>query len=111
MLKKEMSKIEWNTMGSKQIKNLVRGLNPIMGTYTTYQGKKIKIWKVEISEETFENTKPGEIIVVDDKNGLTIKTIDGAINVLEIQAESAKRMKICDFLRGNKLEIGEILGK
>lgn len=111
MLNKEMSKIDWNTMNSKKIKNLVRGLNPIMGTFTMYQGKKIKIWKVETVQENFENKKPGEILVADDKKGLTIKTIDGAINVLEIQAESAKRMGVCDFLRGNKLEVGDILGE
>lgn len=109
MLNKEMSKIEWKTMPSKKIKNLVRGLNPIMGTYTMYQGKKIKIWKVEISLNDFNNEAAGTILIADDKQGLTIKTIDGAIDVLEIQGENAKRMDICDFLRGNKLEIGNIL--
>lgn len=109
MLNKEMSKIDWNTMTSSKIKNLVRGLNPIMGTYTMYQGKKIKLWKVQISKENFENAQSGTILVANDKAGLTIKTVDGAIDVLEIQGENAKKMKVCDFLRGNKLEVGSIL--
>ena len=109
MLNKEMSKINWNEMSSNKIKNLVRGLNPIMGTYTMYENKKIKIWKVEISKEEFEKELPGTILKSSDKEGLTIKTIDGAINVLEIQGENAKKMNICDFLRGNKLKIGNIL--
>lgn len=109
MLNKEMSKIDWKTMESQKIKNLVRGLDPIMGTFTMYQGKKIKIWKVEVLLDYSGNEEAGSIIVASDKQGLTVKTIDGAINVLEIQGENGKRMNICDFLRGNKLEVGTIL--
>ena len=39
----------------------------------------------------------------DDKIGLYIKTIDGALEILEIQGENAKKMDAKDFLRGNKL--------
>ena len=46
MLNKEMSKINWNSQSAQEIKNLVRGLNPIMGTYSYLNGKKIKFWKV-----------------------------------------------------------------
>lgn len=112
MLSKEMSKIDWNTKTSDEIKNLVRGLNPIMGAYTMYQGKKIKFWKVDlVNENTVEVDKalPGQILIANDKDGLYIKTIDGAIKVLEIQGENAKRMNICDFLRGNHMEVGKIL--
>lgn len=110
MLNKEMSKIDWNVMSKNKIKNLVRGLNPIMGTYTMYENKKIKIWKVEICKENFNKEGlPGTILKANDKEGLTIKTIDGAIDVLEIQGENAKRMNIYDFLRGNKLEVGTLL--
>ena len=46
MLSKEMAKINWQTKTSKEIKNLVRGLNPIMGAYTLYNDEKIKLWKI-----------------------------------------------------------------
>ena len=42
MLNKEMAKIDWESKTAKEIKNLVRGLNPIMGAYSTINGKKIK---------------------------------------------------------------------
>ena len=48
MLNKEMSKIDWDTQTAQQIKNLVRGLNPIMGAYSFLEEKKIKFWKVEV---------------------------------------------------------------
>ncbi len=120
MLNKEMAKIDWNTKKSYEIKNLVRGLNPIMGTYTFLNNKKIKFWKVqnlnneeysEISKEfdhlEFENEKCGTVLFANEKKGLYIKANEGIISVIEIQGENAKRMNINDFLRGNNIKIGE----
>lgn len=117
MLDKEMSKINWQEKTTSEIKNLVRGLNPIMGTYTFLNGKKIKMWKVQkYSNNEFvekyavndiENKTSGTVLLANEKQGLFIKTIDGVLSVLEIQGENARRMNIADFLRGNKIEIGE----
>ena len=109
MLDKEMSKIDWQNKSVLEIKNLVRGLNPIMGTYSFLDGKKFKFWKVEIlpSRSEYENKDNGTIIKSDSKDGLYIKAKDGVIKVLEIQAENAKKMNISDFLRGNMLNVGQ----
>jgi len=109
MLDKEMSKIDWNNKTAQEIKNLVRGLDPIMGTYSFLDGKKIKIWKVDILPSDNSNYENGTIIKADSKDGLYIKAKDGIIKVLEIQGENAKRMSVQDFLRGNKIEIGSKL--
>ena len=108
MLDKEMSKIDWESKTAQEIKNLVRGLNPIMGTYSYLNGKKIKIWKVDVVEADNENVKNGTVLKSDSKDGLYIKAKDGVIKVLEIQGENAKRMNIQDFLRGNQIEVGSI---
>ena len=112
MLDKEMSKIDW-TKNALEIKNLVRGLNPIMGGVVNFAGKKIKFWKVQVLEKEeidninsidFENIVPGTVVFSDAKKGLFIKTADNKlISVLEIQGENAKRMSIGDFLRGNTI--------
>lgn len=116
MLNKEMAKIDWNSKKTLEIKNLVRGLNPIMGAYTFLGEKKIKIWKVQaIANKDFSinveinGKQNGEVIYADDKLGLFIKTNDGIISVLEIQGENSKKMDIRDYLRGNKIEVGTIL--
>lgn len=108
MLDKEMSKIDWESKTAQEIKNLVRGLNPIMGTYAYLNGKKIKIWKVDVVEAYNENVKNGTVLKSDSKDGLYIKAKDGVIKVLEIQGENSKRMNIQDFLRGNQIEVGNI---
>ena len=119
MLDKEMAKIDWNSQTAQYIKNLVRGLNPIMGAYTILNDKKIKFWRVQtINEEEFclnndfnkqnlDYLEFGTILISNDKDGLFIKAKDGIISVLEIQGENAKKMNINDFLRGNKLEVNQ----
>ena len=112
MLDKEMSKIDWDNKEAQEIKNLVRGLNPIMGTYSFLEGKKIKIWKVEVVRQLPNNieikeAKSGTVLYSENKDGLYIKAKDGIIKVLEIQGENAKKMNIQDFLRGNKIEVGQ----
>lgn len=124
MLKKEMAMIDWENQSAQDIKNLVRGLNPIMGAYTFLNEKKLKFWKVAaISEEQlleqFEELKeysyklselqPGTILFTNPKQGLFIKAKQGILKVLEIQAENAKRMNVEDFLRGNSIQAGSIL--
>ncbi len=107
MLEKSMSKIDWQNKSAEQIKNLVRGLNPIMGTYTYLNGKKIKIWEVEIENLNIEqDVECGTVIKSDCKEGLYVKCKNGIIKILIIQGENARKMKIQEFLLGNQIEEG-----
>ena len=114
MLDKSIAKIDWENKTAREIKNLVRGLNPIMGAYSLLNGKKVKFWKVdvlddkEIDTENKENLENGTVLISDAKQGLFIKAKDGILKVLEIQGENAKKMDIASFLRGNKIEKFEI---
>ena len=114
MLSKDMAKIDWNKKTAQEIKNLVRGLNPIMGAYTFLNGKKIKFWKVDLAKEdeiiaeNLDFLKNGAVLLADSKDGLYIKAKEGIIKVLEIQGENAKRMPIQDYLRGNPINEFEV---
>lgn len=110
MLDKEMSKIDWNNKTAQEIKNLVRGLNPIMGTYTFLNGKKIKIWQVDVINENEidfdKQVQNGTVIKSNCKEGLYVKALNGIVKVLVIQGENARKMSIQDFLLGNHIEVG-----
>ena len=106
MLDKEMSKIDWNKT-AREIHNLVRGLNPIMGTYTYCEGKKLKIWKTKLVKDDSKTGKPGEILKA-DKSGLVISTGEGNLEILELQGENAKKMDYKSFLNGNVIAVGTI---
>jgi methionyl-tRNA formyltransferase len=86
-----------------------------MGGLVSFQGKKIKFWKVNVLDKEsiefdsnidFENIDAGTVVMSDAKKGLFVKTVDGKIlSILEIQGENAKRMNIGDFLRGNSINV------
>ena len=118
---KEISKIDWENKTALEIKNLTRGLNPGIGTYSMLNGKKIKFWKLDIINfdnfinkfSEFEDYKNrllkisnGTVIYSSDKEGLFIKAKDAIISVIEIQGENSKKLNIKDYLRGNKIESG-----
>ena len=122
MINKEMARINWEETTANQIHDLVRGLNPIMGAYSTLNGKKIKFWKVKVRDEDYllhlfpdledylfklKDVMPGTVLFVDDRNGMYIQANNGIIEVEEIQGENARRMNILDFLRGNTIMAGE----
>ena len=115
MLNKKIAKIDWENQTAIDINNLVRGLNPIMGAYCEYNGKKIKFWKVDIENNRFDENqisdlKNGTVLLSNPKDGLFIKTKEGILQVIEIQGENAKKMPIQEFLRGTRIEENEILG-
>ena len=115
MLNKEMAQINWNEKTALEIKNLVRGLNPIMGAYTFINDKRVKLWKVSIisyneivgaglvPSQELENAKFGDIVLASDKQGLFLKAKDAVIEAIEIQVEGSKKMNAKDYLRGHKL--------
>ena len=114
MLNKEMAQIDWNK-SALEIKNLVRGLNPIMGAFTLINDKKIKLWKVKVLsneefigeshvlEQELKNYKNGDILIANEKQGLYLKAKDAILEAIEIQVEGSKKMSAKDFLRGHKL--------
>ena len=120
MLEKSQAKIDWESKTAQEIKNLVRGLNPIMGAYAVLNQKKIKFWKVDkLSIDEFINKYPefkeyeyrfleidtGTVLYIDKKEAIYIMAKEGILKVLEIQGENAKRMPTPEFLRGNKIEV------
>ncbi len=97
------------------IERRIRGLNPWPSAYTFLNGTNLKIWQADVIEvDKIENNikegKAGEIAEV-TKDSILVQTGDDYLKLLEIQLAGKKKMKTEDFLRGNKVEVGTILGK
>lgn len=108
MMKKEMGLIDWSK-SAVSIHNLVRGTNPWPGAFTYYQGKRLKIWKTKIGEQTddIEAVQPGKLCKV-LKDCFLVSTGSGLLQVYEIQLESGRRMGVHEC--GHNFVVGEILG-
>ena len=99
MLNKSMCPIDW-TQTAQQVHNHVRGLHPWPVATMELQGKKFKVHATRVVEGS---GKPGEILGL-TKTGLRIACGEGAVEVMQLQAEGGKRMAAPDYFRGHPLE-------
>jgi methionyl-tRNA formyltransferase len=85
----------------QNIYNLIRGLSPYPAAFTHFDNKILKVY-----ESNFEATNHQEPIgkmMSDNKTFLKVACQDGYIHLQQIQLEGKKRMKVDEFLRGNKI--------
>ena len=104
MLTKETARINWKK-SAQEVHNLVRGLNSWPVAWTILDGKNHKVWQTRVVEEM--GGTPGEVVKI-TKKSFIVATGDGAVEILEIQPPSKKRMAAGDFVRGNGVKIGSI---
>lgn len=108
MLTKKTGHINWE-YDSQKIINLIRGLNPWPSAYTYINENEIlKIWNAKLSDVKYSGVN-GEVLKIDVKEGITVKTGDGAIVLTEVQGKSGKRMKATDYIMGHNIDTGIIL--
>ena len=104
---KSLGEIDWNH-NSKEILNIIRGLNPILGAYTLLNGEVFKIWSAE--EYSANDGEAGTIIEILNKKGFVVKTKDSAVLIKEVQSKGGKKMSCADYMRGHTIEKGMVLG-
>ena len=107
MITKADGLIDW-TKDAKSIERLIRGLNPWPSAFSRLEGKNLKIWKAAVQEQD-SGLAPGTVISA-GREGLSVQTGQGRLNILELQLEGKKRMEADAFLRGCTLETGAVLG-
>lgn len=90
--------IDWSR-SAEDLHNHIRGLTPKPGAwcFVTLKGdkKRFIVKKTKVVPNILE--KPGTLI---PSKGLTISCAQGALDILEVQLEGKKPMKIEEFLRG-----------
>lgn len=107
LLYRSLEKIDWNK-SAQQLHNLVRGFNPSPGAFTQLpNGKILKIWKTIIVDSKL--ALAGTVTAI-TKKGFVVACGDGALEVLEVQPESKKRMEAKVFCNGHGVELGTVLG-
>ena len=100
-IKREDELIDWNKSAA-DIHNLIRGISPTPGAYTTLDGKELKIYKSKLILNEDTNSAENGTIIKADKTGIVVKCGHGYIFLEEIQLEGKKKMFYKDFLNGLK---------
>lgn len=98
---KETCEIDWSK-SSQEVYDFIRGLSPYPAAWTKLNGTIFKIYKAEKLQMAVAGDHPGDI-KTDNKTYLHIQTGGNPLAITELQMQGKKRMKIEDFLRGNKL--------
>lgn len=122
MIDNETARIDFNSKG-KDIVNKIRGLNMIPGAFASIdEERQYKIYEAEylgidIAEDNlgikvnkrFEEFRIGEVVHLSDKkNIMLVKCKDGYINILELKPKNKGKMKASDYIRGGKVNVGDI---
>ena len=111
ILTKEDGRIFWDSRAAT-IRNHIRGFQPFPTAYTSLQNKKFTVWKAEVSDiETNDEIKTGTILAAEKDELIVACGGNSALKLLEIQIEGKRRMNTRDFLNGQKIEAGEVLGQ
>ena len=97
LLKKEDGKIDW-TNSAAVIDRQIRALNPWPGTWTEFEGRRIKILAAELSPA---KGNPGEVL---DKHG----HIGHGLKILKLQPEGKSPMDFPAAINGGYVRIGGI---
>lgn len=109
---REDEEINWNKT-NLEIYNHIRGLHPWPVAYTTYEGKRLKIWWAELDDTTYDEN-PGVILKNNEHDDFVVVCGNQkGIRVTDIQPAGSKRMLVKDYLKGSadRIKTGVQLGE
>ena len=94
-LSKEEAQLDWNK-SAKQLWQEIRAFNPWPASHFSLQDNTIKVWQAGYSAEQ-SNAAPGTIIE-SNKQGVTVATGNGTLQLQVMQLPGKKQMPVADIL-------------
>ncbi|MGH2698363.1 MAG: methionyl-tRNA formyltransferase [Actinomycetota bacterium] len=95
------ARIDWGRPASA-LRNLVRGLNPQPGAWTTLRNKRVKLWAIEAAPS---DLAPGELARHGDD--LLAGTSNSAVKLIRLQLQGKRATSGAEAARGLRLADGE----
>lgn len=121
VIKKDFGAIDFTNEAS-HIERMTRALDPWPSAFTYWKGQMLKIYKAKVvtEEEIVEagdllggsmamESMPGTVVFTDPYQ-ILIRCGYGFLAVTDLQLAGKRRMDVGDFLNGNHIEIGTMLG-
>lgn len=106
-IKKDDCVINWDK-STKEIKSLILGSNPNPIARTLLGDQVIKIYRAKITDITLSDDdkklENGTVLPISSpKNGVFVKTVDGALEILEMQMPGGKILPAKVLMNGRKI--------
>jgi methionyl-tRNA formyltransferase len=103
-LSKEDGRICWE-QSAQELERFVRAMDPWPVAHTVHRGRILRVWKVRVTDGEGE---PGQVLRLSPQ-GFVVATGSGAVEVVEVQPASGRRMSGAEYARGYRLRPGERL--
>jgi len=99
--------IDW-TLPADVIERRIRAFDPFPGATFQAHGETVKLWRAQV-ERLEAGAAPGTVLQVDGPR-LVVACGDGALALLEVQRPGGKRGTVGQWLQGQPLARGDVLG-
>lgn len=101
--------INWR-ISAQAIHNLVRGMNPRPVAYTYFQENRLKVWSGRPKDNEKYCSAAGTVLAA-GAEGIQVAAGKGSYLILELQPAGKRVMTAAEYLSGNTLLPGEVLGR
>lgn len=108
-IEKAEAQIDW-ALPAQTIARRIRAFNPHPGAATLCQGEALKLWQAEVDGGTHGSSQAPGTVLAAQADGIRVQCGQGVLCVKELQRAGAKRLSAADFLRGQALPLGALLG-
>lgn len=107
-LTRDDERIDWNR-AARGIYDQVRGLSPMAGGFTIWNGEPFKVWGCSPIQRGASAGEPGTVLDASD-DGIVVQTGEGALLLTVIQPAGKKAMSAAEWLKGARLSPGASFG-
>ncbi|MFB9749965.1 methionyl-tRNA formyltransferase [Paenibacillus hodogayensis] len=117
---RENERIDWSR-SSLELFNQIRGLNPMPGAFTLWNGAVFKVWASVKPKSgagsadrvgrasAADDAAPGTVLGMSD-DGIEVRTGDGSLWLTHVQPAGKKAMSVSELRRGAPISPGTVLG-
>ena len=98
------------TQPAQTIARRIRALNPNPGAATLWQGEALKLWQAQLDGAMQGSGQAPGTVLAAQGDGIRVQCGQGVVCVTELQRAGGKRLSAADFLRGQALPAGTVLG-
>jgi methionyl-tRNA formyltransferase len=107
-LRKEDGRLDWSRP-AEELERRVRALDPWPGTFTTWEGRRLKVLESRIANSKSQiSCQPGQVLRWD--GGIGVVTGKGVLELLQVQLECKCAMDAADFVCGHPAFVCAQLG-
>ena len=106
MLSRELARIDWSKNADEVI-HLIHGMNSWPVAHTLYMGEKLKVYRARRGDK--DGCGAAGRILSAENGGIEVACGNGSVVLTEVQFHGSKAMKVCDYLNGHTVKVGELL--